>query len=132
MSGSFAGPYQVSVTAAKQVGYNLTLTQLAVWQTNVTVAAKYLQYCATQLVAMGFPVTALNLYLVYQQGPTGAKTLLTAVKNGTAATTLATSNELANLPANLKAFIPSSKLTVQNYYDYWSAYFQTINGIVNP
>jgi hypothetical protein len=132
VNGSVAGPFQVSVAAAKQVGYTLTLSQLAVWSTNVSVAAKYLQYCATQLANMGFPVTALNLYLVYQQGPAGAKTLLTAVQNGTAGSTPATANEISNLPANLKGFIPTSKLTVQNYYDYWSAYFQTINGIVNP
>ena len=80
----YAGPFQISVAAAKQVKYNLTLTQLLPLSTNVAVAAKYLQWCATQLVNNGIPVTTLNLYLAYQQGPTACKTLLTEVQNGTA------------------------------------------------
>ena len=133
VTGAYAGPFQVSKAAASDAGYkNLTLPQLAEWQTNVTVAAKYLQkWCAKQLVSMKFPVTALNLYLCYQQGQGGCKTLLTEVQNGTAGKKPATSDERGN-PRDLKTYLPPNRqLTVQDYYNYWAAKFAAVNAIVN-
>ncbi len=127
----YAGPFQVSTNAAKQVGYKLTLAKLNVLKTNVTVAAKYLAWCATQLDNMGFPVTTLNLYLCYQQGPGGVKALLDDVADGSASTTPATSNELNN-SGNLKTYItPNSSITEQDFYNYWAAKVTAENDIVN-
>ena len=75
----------------------MSLTKLDNLQTNVTVAAKYLRrYCATELEKKKIPVTAVNLYLAYQQGVGGFKALYKHIQNGTASTTPATSNELNN------------------------------------
>ena len=135
----YAGPFQVSVGAANQVGYKLSpgrrsLAKLNVLNTNVTVAAKYLQYCAAQLAKKNIPITPVNLYLAYQQGPGGLETLYKQVENGKAAKTPATKykNELNN-SGNLETYIsPKSKITAQDFYDYWTGKIEAEDEIVNP
>ncbi len=132
VKGNVAGPFQVSIAAASDAGYKLTLDQLANWQTNVTVAAKNLnQWCAKQLVRDGIPVTPLNLYLFYQQGSGGFPTLWAEVQDRTASGLPATPNELSNVE-NLTNYIPTNQITVQDYYSYWVAKFAAENAIVNP
>src|SRR5277367_4073416 len=109
--------------------FRLAIGQPSQWQQNVKAAVKYLELTESGMSQNGIELTPLNLYLCYQQGVGGGTALLMAVQDGTASTTPATPNELAQLTgqrkllAQLKASTGHG-LTVQDFYDYFSAKFE--------
>jgi hypothetical protein len=133
-SYGYAGLFQMGASAAKEAGYKYSsISEPSQWRRNIAAGVRYLEINAERLRRAGVEVTPLNVYLAHQQGAGGARKLLRAVQDGSAATTPATRNELANLPASFVKGITGSgrQVTVQNYYDYWSASFRTVDQRVN-
>jgi hypothetical protein len=130
----YAGLFQMGPSAAKEAGYDYKkLSQPSDWRTNIAAGVRYLEINAARLKKAGVEVTPLNLYMAHQQGATGAIKILRELQDGSASKTPANRNQLANLPASiLKAVVQSGrKVTVQDYYDYWSAAFRTVSDRVN-
>ena len=130
----YAGLFQMGKSAAKDVGYDFDdLNDPSDWKTNVEAGDKYLEKNAKRLAEKKLPVSALNVYLSHQQGPTGGARIIEMVQNGTAATTPANNNMLQNLPKGYRDSITrlGNQVTVQNFYDYWSDAFSKVNSTIN-
>jgi hypothetical protein len=130
----YAGLFQMGPAAAKDAGYKFEkLDDPSEWRTNVAAGVRYLELNAQRLSKAGVDVTPLNLYIAHQQGAAGGVKTLREVQDGSASETPANRNQLNNLPSKLKQAITESgrKVTVQDYYDYWSAAFQTVSQRVN-
>ncbi len=130
----YAGLFQMGRDAAKQAGYDYkNLDEPSEWKTNVAAGVKYLDINARALERAGLDVTPLNVYMAHQQGAKGARRILGAVEDGTAATTPAGRNQLSNLPGSyVKGITDSGRdVTLQDYYDYWSESFRTVRERVN-
>jgi hypothetical protein len=131
----YAGLFQLGPEAAKDVGYDYNkVSQPKNWKDNIAAGVAFLDKNAARLKKAGLEVTPLNAYIAHQQGATGGTTILEAVADGSAKTTAANKNQLANLPPSLVKGIQESgrKVTVQDYYDYWRSAFQTVSNQVNP
>jgi hypothetical protein len=128
----YVGLFQMGSAAAKEAGYKYS--DLKDWQKNVAAGVRYLDINAGRLSKAGVSVTPLNVYLAHQQGAAGAVRILKAVENGTADETAANRNQLANLPRSVVKSINGTgrEVTVQDYYDYWKAAFQTVHDGVSP
>jgi hypothetical protein len=130
----YAGLFQMGPTAAKEAGYDYKkLNEPKDWRTNIAAGVRFLEINAARLKKAGVEITPLNLYLAHQQGASGAIKTLREVQDGSASKTPANRNQLANLPSSLlKGIVQSGrKVTVQDYYDYWSSAFRTVSERVN-
>ena len=130
-SGGYAGLFQMGAEAAREVGADFEkINDPSEWAANVEAGVKYADLTAKRLEAKGVDGTALNIYLAYQQGVTGASNLIKAVKDGTAATLPATANQLNNMKSVsaeiLKAKGPGGVVTQQDYYDYVKRIHDTV------
>jgi hypothetical protein len=130
----YAGLFQLGKGAAKDAGYDFKkLDEPSEWRTNVDAGVRYLEINAQRLRKAGMEVNPLNVYLAHQQGPTGAIGILQAVQDGSASEKPANKNQLNNLPQSLVKAITQSgrKVTVEDYYSYWSEAFRTVSEQVN-
>jgi hypothetical protein len=130
----YAGLFQLGKTAAEDAGYDYKdVVNPKDWKTNVAAGADYLDLNAKRLKKAGYDITPLNVYMAHQQGATGAIKILKAVGDGSAKTTDANDNLLNNLPDSFVKGITDGgkKVTVQNFYDYWTEAFQTVDAAVN-
>jgi hypothetical protein len=130
----YAGLFQMGPGAAKDAGYKYKdLDEPSEWRTNLAAGIAFLNKNAERLQAKGIPVTPLNAYLAHQQGVAGATRILTAVQDGSASTTPARKNQLANLPRSLRTQITKTgkQVTIQDYYDYWVNVVNAVDTSVN-
>src|SRR5262249_17546160 len=133
----YTGLFQMgkdAVSEVKMSGLAVTMKEVTEdWRSNVAAGVAYLKISERALVNNKLDTSALNIYILHQQGQSanGGLGILKAVNAQDSAflNRPANRNELNNFPDSLKANFNrwGKPITVQDYYDYWNDYFKTMS-----